>query len=60
MKISDIVYELGQFWVFKGKDAYYVMENGVTSSTSDSAYALDPDGLSIAIARVKYLERTRK
>lgn len=54
---SDIAYENGPAWVLrdtKGK-CYTVFLAGVTHSTSDSAYPLDADGLSIAVARCNYL-----
>lgn len=61
MQESDIVHEsaCGRFWV--GKDcknkAYVVFRVGATHSVSDSGYALNPDGLSIAIARCNYLAK---
>jgi hypothetical protein len=51
---SDIVYENGAFWVYRGK-SYTVFRNGLTHATADSSYARTPDGLSIAKARVDYL-----
>lgn len=51
MNIKDIVYENGNVWVMKGKDAYYVMANTITHSVSESAYNLDQDGLSLAMRR---------
>ena len=58
---SDIVYENGAAWVLKDtkQQAYIVFVTGVTHSTSDSAYALDPDGLSLAIARADYLSKRK-
>lgn len=58
-KESDIKYELGNYFVLKLKDSYGVFKNGLTHSTSDSFYHLNDDGLSIAIARCKYLARPR-
>lgn len=58
-KEADIAYENGRAWVFrdtKGK-CYTVFTVGVTHSTSDSAYPLDDDGLSIAKARADYLAK---
>lgn len=57
MKESDIVYEKGNYWVGrdKGLGAYVVFKVGLTHSESDSAYGLNQDGLSIAIARCNYL-----
>ena len=55
MKEKDIVYENAPFWVYKAKDCYYVMKDGITHSESDSAYHLTDDGLSIAKARCNYL-----
>ncbi len=59
MKESEIVYENGAVWVHAAKDAYVVYVAGVTHSTSDSAYAKTPDGLSIAKARTDYLAKRR-
>ena len=55
MRESDIMHEAGAYWVCRQKGAYVVYKIGVTHSTSDSAYAKTPDGLSIAIARCDYL-----
>lgn len=55
MRESDIMHERGAYWVLRDRAAYLVMRNGVTHATSDSAYARDPDGLSLAIARCNYL-----
>lgn len=58
-KESDIVHEAGRFWVLREarRGRYTVFVTGVTHSASDSAYALTPDGLSLAIARCDYLHR---
>ena len=55
MRESDIMHEAGAWWVARQKDAYVVYKVGGTHSTSDSAYAKTPDGLSIAIAKCNYL-----
>lgn len=57
MKESEILYEAGDYWVFdnKKKNRYTVFKSGITVSVSDSSYTRDADGLSIAIARVNYL-----
>ncbi|WP_445496819.1 hypothetical protein [Photorhabdus sp. SF281] len=55
MREKDIVHENGKFWVLRDKDAYCVMKSGVTHAVGDSAYALNEDGLSIAITRCDYL-----
>ncbi len=60
---KDIAYEAqnGKAWVLcdtKHK-RYTVFRIGITHSTSDSAYTLDADGLSIAIARANYLDRNK-
>ncbi len=57
MRESDIKYKNGKYFVLKDKQqsAYFVMKGGITHSESDSAYSLNEDGLSIAIARCKYL-----
>ncbi len=60
-KESDIVHENGAHWVLRDTrhkpPVYAVMVSGVTNSTSDSAYPLTEDGLSIAKARADYLAR---
>jgi hypothetical protein len=57
MRESDIMHENGAFWVGRERDAYVVYRVGVTHSVSDSAYARDDDGLSIAKARCDYLAK---
>lgn len=63
MRESDIMHETpcGNYWV--GRDtrqkAYIVYKVGATHSTSDSGYALTPDGLSIAICRANYLAKRK-
>lgn len=52
---ADIMHENGDFWVGRQRGAYVVYRVGVTHSTSDSAYARDADGLSLAVARCDYL-----
>lgn len=61
MRESDIMHEVGNYWVgrYKEKGTYIVFKIGPTHSTSDSAYDLTPDGLSIAIARCDYLASRR-
>lgn len=54
---SDIVHEYGSYWVLRGRKHFTVFKNGVTHSTSDSAYPRTKDGLSLAIARCDYLGR---
>jgi hypothetical protein len=56
---NHIMYESGAYWVLKAKQAYTVLRSGLTHSKPDSSYALNPDGLSIAIARAKYLARVK-
>lgn len=57
MRESDIEYVNGSHWVGRTRkpDSYTVYRTGATHSTPESSYALTPDGLSIAIARAKYL-----
>lgn len=54
---SDIIFETGTCWVKRDHNAYTVYRTGITHSTSDSAYKKNADGLSIAIARCKYLAK---
>lgn len=60
-KETDIAYENGRAWVLRDtkRKCYIVFTVGVTHSTSDSAYPLDVDGLSIAKARADYLAATQ-
>ena len=55
MRESDIMHEVGDYWVARQKGTYVVYKVGGTHSISDSAYAKTADGLSIAIARCDYL-----
>ena len=56
---DDIVHENGDFWVgrLRKERCYTVYRIGVTHSTPDSSYEMNPDGLSIAIARANYLAK---
>jgi len=56
---SDIVYENAACWVRRDRSAYTVFKIGLTHSESDSAYKKNADGLSIAVARCKYLEKRK-
>ena len=56
---SDIVHETPVCWVKRDRGSYTVFRTGVTHSTSDSAYRKNADGLSIAVARCKYLEKRK-
>jgi hypothetical protein len=59
MRESDILHEVGSYWVGRNRRvrAYVVFKNGPTHSVSDSAYCMNPNGLSIAIARANYLAK---
>lgn len=58
-KEKDILFE-GEFaWVLSEKTVYTVLCKGITNSVSDSSYAKTEDGLSIANARAKYLEKRK-
>lgn len=59
-KEKDIKHEAGWFWVLDTGKAYAVMVNGITHAKSESAYAHDADGLSLAIARCNYLAQRHK
>ena len=54
-KERDILFESGDYWVANYRIGYTVMHNIGTHSISDSTYAKTADGLSIAKARVYYL-----
>lgn len=60
MTESDILHEENGYWVgrVRGKQGgYRVYRNGITYAESTEMYALTADGLSIAIARCKYLPK---
>ena len=57
MREKDILYQNNTAWVCMLNDAYYVMVDGITNASSDSAYAPDADGFEIAKARCDYLGR---
>jgi hypothetical protein len=56
---SDIAYENPKAWVLNDKkgDCYTVFIKKLTHSVSDSSYARDEDGLSIAKARADYFHK---
>lgn len=56
MTTKDILHENGAFWVVRRNGLFYVMQTGVTHSTSDSAYADE----SLAVARCDYLAKRAK
>lgn len=56
---KQIKHESGEYWVLDTGASYIVFHAGVTHSTSESAYARTPDGLSIAKARADYLSKTK-
>ena len=55
MKEKDILCEYGKYWVLSEKDKYTVVEMKLTHGISDSSYPKTEDGLTLAIARCKYL-----
>ena len=61
MRESDIMHETtcGNYWVAhdRAQKSYVVYRVGATHSTSDSGYAMTPDGLFIAICRANYLSK---
>lgn len=59
MKESDIMYDTGTHFVLKQNRGYTVFKpcKELNAVESDSTYALDADGLSIAIARCDYLHK---
>ena len=62
MKESDIIHENDVAFVFRDmrKSQYTVFRSKLTHSESDSAYPMNPDGLSTAKARADYLCRKIK
>ena len=57
---KSIAFKLGNYWVCKADKQYTVYCQSVTHSKADSSYPLNADGLSIAIARCKYLDKRSK
>lgn len=55
MQEKMIMHEKGDFFVLKIGTGYEVLENKLTHSVTDSVYAPNDDGLSLAIARCEYL-----
>lgn len=55
---SDIVHEVGGWFVLATPKRYEVCRNGLVCATVDSTYSKDPDGLAIAIARANYKAKT--
>lgn len=53
-KYSDILFECGDFWVYRKKDTFLVMRPTATCSESIAAFNPDVDGLSIAIKYCAY------
>jgi hypothetical protein len=60
MKESQIVFDSGPVWVWKGPESYTVFRASPVYSNPDSSYEPTPDGLSIAIARAEYLTKKAK
>lgn len=54
MKVDDIFYENGYYWVWKDKTVYHVMVAGNVASISESSY----NDSSVAVARADYLAKT--
>jgi hypothetical protein len=57
---SDIMHDDNAFaWVLREprRKRYTVLRYNFTHSVEDSAFPLTPDGLSLAIARAKYISR---
>lgn len=54
---SSIEFESGSYFVLRVSNAYEVRKNKLTHSIHDSSYAKTADGLSIAIARCRYLAK---
>ena len=50
---SNIVHEVGNFWVCAEDGAFTVYKIGITHSVADSAY----NDLSLAVARANYLNK---
>lgn len=55
MKESDIMHEVGRYWVCRDKAAYTVCRNLVSCAETVQSFSRDDDGLSLAIAYSDYL-----
>lgn len=56
----NIVFESENTWVLQQQDRYSVFIKTITHSESTEHYELTNDGLSIAIARAKYLNSRKQ
>lgn len=56
-KESQIIYQVGDYWVLDADGQYAVYKDGATHAKADSAYERTPDGLSLAKARVDHLSK---
>lgn len=55
MKESDIMHEVGRYWVCRERDRYTVCRNLVSCAETVQSFARSEDGLSLAIAYSDYL-----
>ena len=55
MRESQIVYQVGKFWVCDADNQYSVMVDGKYMSHTDSSYKKNGDGFLLAKTRVDYL-----
>lgn len=54
MKESDILHEVGDFWVCKVDKTYSVYKNGITHASPVASFPLGDSGLSLAKAYCDY------
>ena len=59
MKVKDIVFESGNFWIARQATCYTVFKSEITHSVSDCSYPKDVNGLSLAIAYCQYRSKQR-
>lgn len=57
---TKICYKNGAYWINDNGNSLTVFKDGLTHAISDSSYARDLDGLSIAKARCDYLAKYSK
>lgn len=60
IKGKDIVFESEHSWVLAERNCYTVLRNTDCYSFTDSSYPKTEDGLSIALARAKYITKRAK
>jgi len=56
---KNIMWEGENYWVYRDNKQYTLYRHGAVCSYADSSYEMTQDGLSIAIMRAKYLDKSK-